>query len=59
VGVFAVSEDADLTLTLVPGVPPNETVAPDAKLVPLIVTIVPWAVVPDVGLRLLIVGGAT
>jgi hypothetical protein len=37
------------TTTLVAAVPPNVTVAPVAKFVPVIVTAVPPAVVPDGG----------
>jgi len=44
--------------TLVAAVPPNVTVAPAAKLVPVIVTAVPPAVDPTLGLTLVIVGGS-
>ena len=47
------------TTTFVAAVPPNVTVAPAAKFVPVIVTAVPPAVVPLFGLTLLTVGGAT
>jgi hypothetical protein len=47
------------TTTFVAAVPPNVTVAPVAKFVPVIVTEVPPAVVPPFGLTLLTVGGAT
>ena len=36
-------------VTPVADVPPTRTVAPETKLVPLIVIVVPPAVVPDVG----------
>jgi hypothetical protein len=44
------------TVTFVAAVPPNVTVAPAAKFVPVIVTAVPPAVVPLFGLTLLTVG---
>jgi hypothetical protein len=44
------------TLTLVAAVPPSVTVAPDKKPVPVIVTAVPPAVVPDAGEVALTVG---
>ena len=44
------------TTTLVAAVPPNVTVAPAAKFVPVIVTAVPPAVGPLFGLTLLTVG---
>ena len=47
------------TATLVAVALPNVTVAPEAKFVPVIVTVVPPAVVPPFGLTLLTVGGAT
>jgi hypothetical protein len=47
------------TTTLVANVPPNVAVAPAAKLVPVIVTAVPPAVDPLLGLTLLTVGGTT
>ena len=47
------------TVTLVAAVPPNVTVAPAAKFVPVIVTAVPPAVVPLFGETLLTVGTAT
>ena len=46
------------TATFVAAVLPNNTVAPAAKFVPVIVTAVPPAVAPLFGLRLLTVGGA-
>ena len=45
-----------LTTTLVAAVPPNVTVAPAAKFVPVIVTAVPPAVDPLLGATLLTVG---
>jgi hypothetical protein len=45
------------TATLVAAVPPNVTVAPAAKFVPVIVTAVPPAVDPLFGDTLLTVGG--
>ena len=48
-GVVAVIDVLLPTLTPVAAVPPIVTVAPDTKLVPVIVTGVPPAVVPDVG----------
>lgn len=47
------------TTTLVAAVPPNVTVAPAAKLVPVIVTAVPPAVVPLLGDTLVTVGVPT
>src|SRR6202795_3021628 len=47
------------TTTLVAAVPPNVTVAPAAKFVPVIVTAVPPDVDPLFGLTLLTVGGTT
>jgi hypothetical protein len=47
------------TTTLVAAVLPNVTVAPETKLVPVIVTAVPPAVDPLLGLTLLTVGWAT
>jgi hypothetical protein len=47
------------TVTFVAAVPPNVTVAPAAKFVPVIVTAVPPAVVPLLGLTLLTVGLVT
>jgi hypothetical protein len=55
-GVVAEIEVALLTTTLVAGVPPNATVAPAAKFVPVNVTVVPPVVSPEVGLRLVSVG---
>jgi hypothetical protein len=47
------------TFTLVAAVPPNVTVAPTTKFVPVIVTAVPPVVVPPLGDTLLTVGTAT
>src|SRR5829696_7562850 len=48
-GVVAVIEVELTTVTLVAAVPPKLTVAPDEKLVPVIVTDVPPLVLPEVG----------
>jgi hypothetical protein len=45
----AVIEEAFTTLTFVAAAPPNVTVAPDTKLVPMMVTEVPPLVVPEFG----------
>jgi hypothetical protein len=55
-GVVAVIVVAFTTVTPVAAAPPNVTVAPEAKFVPVIVTDVPPAVVPLFGLTLLTVG---
>ena len=55
-GVVAVIVVLLTTTTLVAAVPPNFTVAPEAKFVPVIVTAVPPAVDPLFGLTLLTVG---
>ena len=55
-GVAAVMVVPFTTTTLVAAVPPNVTVAPAAKFVPVIVTAVPPVVVPLFGLTLLTVG---
>jgi hypothetical protein len=55
-GVVAVIDMLLTTTTLVAAVLPNVTVAPDAKLVPVIVTAVPPDVVPPLGLTLLTEG---
>ena len=47
------------TLTLVAAVPPKVTVAPDWKLVPVMVTAVPPAVDPADGATPVTVGGGT
>jgi hypothetical protein len=57
-GVVAVIVVALTTTTLVAAVLPNVTVAPAAKLVPVIVTAVPPEVDPVFGETLLTVGGA-
>jgi hypothetical protein len=57
-GVVAVIDVALTTTTLVAAVLPNVTVAPVAKFVPVIVTAVPPAAGPLLGLTLLTVGGA-
>jgi hypothetical protein len=58
-GVVAVIEFALTTVTFVAAVPPTVTVAPVAKLVPVIVMLVPPAVGPDEGPTSLTVGAAT
>jgi hypothetical protein len=58
-GVVAVIEVLLTTTTFVAAVPPNVTVAPEAKLVPVIVTAVPPSIDPLLGLTLVTVGGAT
>ena len=58
-GVVAVMCDASTTTTLVAAVPPNVTVAPAAKFVPVIETAVPPAVEPVFGKTLLTVGTTT
>jgi hypothetical protein len=55
-GVVAVMVVLFTTTTLVAAVPPNVTVAPVVKFVPVIVTAVPPAVDPVFGLTLLTVG---
>jgi hypothetical protein len=47
-----------VTTTLVAAVPPNVTVAPEAKFVPVIVTAVPPATGPVLGDTPVTVGGA-
>ena len=58
-GETAVIEVAEFTVTLVAAVDPNLTVFPEANPVPVMVTEVPPAVVPLVGLTAVTVGGAT
>jgi hypothetical protein len=58
-GVVAVICVALTTTTLVAAVLPNVTVAPAAKLVPVMVTAVPPAVEPVFGLTPVTVGGTT
>jgi hypothetical protein len=55
-GVVAVIVVLFVTETFVAAVPPNVTVAPAAKFVPVIVTDVPPAVDPLLGLKLVTVG---
>ena len=57
-GVVAVIVVLFTTTTLVAAVPPNVTVAPVTKFVPVIVTAVPPPVDPLFGLTLLTVGWA-
>jgi hypothetical protein len=56
-GEVAVIVTALMTFTFVAPVPPNETVAGDAKLIPVMVTTLPPLVRPDEGDRPLTVGG--
>ena len=56
-GVVAVMVVLFTTTTLVAAAPPNVTVAPAAKFVPVIVTAVPPVVDPLLGDTLLTVGG--
>ena len=58
-GVVAVIVVLFVTTTFLAAVPPNVTVAPAAKFIPVIVTAVPPAVDPLFGLTLVTVGGAT
>jgi hypothetical protein len=58
-GVVAVIVVLFTTVTLVAAAEPNVTVAPEAKFVPVIVTAVPPAVGPLLGLTLVTVGAAT
>jgi hypothetical protein len=58
-GVVAVMVVPFTTVTFVAAVLPNVTVAPAAKLVPVIVTAVPPAIDPLFGLTLPTVGAAT
>jgi hypothetical protein len=58
-GVVAVIVVLLTTVTFVAAIEPNVTVAPEAKLVPVIVTAVPPVVGPPFGLTLVTVGGAT
>jgi hypothetical protein len=50
---------AEITVTDVPGTPPNETPVAPLKLVPVIVTLVPPVVDPLAGVRLVTVGAGT
>jgi hypothetical protein len=58
-GVVAVIVVPLTTVTFVAAAEPNVTVAPEAKFVPVIVTAVPPAVGPLLGLTLVTVGAAT
>src|ERR1700758_2788914 len=58
-GVVAVIVELFTTATLAAAVPPNVTVAPLAKFVPVIVTDVPPPVEPLFGLTLVTVGAGT
>jgi hypothetical protein len=58
-GAVAVSCVALATATLVAAVPPNVTLAPEAKFVPVIVTAVPPTVAPLFGKTLVTVGIST
>ena len=58
-GATAVIDVAELTVTLEAAVEPKLTVLPDTKPVPVIVTDVPPAVGPLVGLTTVTVGGGT
>ena len=55
-GVTAVIEVASTTTTLVAATPPTVTLLAPVKLVPVMVIVVPPAVVPEVGETLAIVG---
>ena len=57
-GDVAVIEVAELTVTAVPVTVPNITVAPVAKFVPVMVTLVPPVVGPEVGLMAVTAGTA-
>lgn len=56
-GVVAVMDVALATTTFVAAAAPNMTVAPEAKLVPVMVTTVPPPVEPKLGDTLVTVGG--
>jgi len=58
-GAVAVIEVAEFTVTPVAAVDPNLTVFPEANPVPVMVTDVPPAVGPLVGLTAVTVGGVT
>jgi len=58
-GVLAVMLVVLTTVTPVAAVPPNVTVAPETNPVPVMVTAVPPAVVPEVGETAVTVIGAT
>ena len=55
-GVVTVIEVAETTLMLVPAAPPKSTVAPEMKCVPVMVTDVPPAELPEIGLTAVTVG---
>ena len=55
-GLTAVIEVGELTVKLIAGTPPNATAVAPVKLVPVIVTLVPPAAGPDVGLMPVTVG---
>ena len=55
-GDVAVIDVAETTLTPVAALPPNDTVSPDAKPVPVIVTTVPPDTVPETGVTPLTAG---
>jgi hypothetical protein len=58
-GAVAVSEVEEFTVTLVAVFVPKSTVAPLAKLLPVIVTLVPPDAGPSLGLIPVTVGAAT
>src|ERR1700747_1889507 len=58
-GATALSWVADTNVTKVDAVAPNFTLAPDTKLVPLIVTVLAPVVGPAIGLTLVTAGVAT
>jgi hypothetical protein len=58
-GEVAVMEESEFTMKLVAGVEPKLTAVAPVKLVPAIVTLVPPAVDPELGLTLVTVGSAT
>ncbi len=58
-GEVTVSEVAELNVKLAAAVPPNLTVEAAVKLVPVIVTVVPPASGPELGLTPVTVGAAT
>ena len=57
-GAIAVMDVAELTVKDVAAVPPNATLVAPVRNVPVIVTDVPPASGPDVGLRAVMVGAA-
>ena len=58
-GLVAVMEVDELTVNVVVGEVPKSTAVAPVKLVPVIVTEVPPAVVPELGLTPVTVGGGT